>query len=117
VTVDTGDSIVTAAQRKLKTATYPCTLESMQEARSRLPRVPQPFPRLLRELERRADAKKLARILVESGEAAPTATTITRVSHADPDRLRGLPAVGRGCSSTMPGTDPLRALLAKERRR
>lgn len=29
---------------------------------------------------------------------------------------RGVPVVGRGRSSTMPGTDPLGALLAKEHR-
>ena len=29
---------------------------------------------------------------------------------------RGVPIVGRGSSSTMPGTNPLQALLAKERR-
>lgn len=28
---------------------------------------------------------------------------------------RGIPIVGRGTSSTMPGTNPLQALLAKER--
>ena len=34
----------------------------------------------------------------------------------DPARLRGLPAVGRNVSGRIPGTDPLRALLAKEAR-
>lgn len=29
---------------------------------------------------------------------------------------RGIPVVGRGASSTMPGSDPLSALLAKEAR-
>lgn len=29
---------------------------------------------------------------------------------------RGIPVVGRGSGSTMPGTDPLAALLAKEAR-
>jgi hypothetical protein len=35
----------------------------------------------------------------------------------DLERLRGLPAIGPGVSSVMPGTQPERALLAKERRR
>ncbi len=35
----------------------------------------------------------------------------------DFQRLRGLPAVAKGVGSVAPGTDPLRALLAKERRR
>jgi hypothetical protein len=35
----------------------------------------------------------------------------------DLQRLRGLPAVSRGLGSVMPGTQPERALLAKERRR
>jgi hypothetical protein len=35
----------------------------------------------------------------------------------DLDRLRGLPAIGRNVSGAMAGSDPSRALLAKERRR
>ena len=31
--------------------------------------------------------------------------------------MRNLPVVAKGVGGTMPGTDPLRALLAKERRR
>jgi len=34
----------------------------------------------------------------------------------DISRLRGLPAIGRGVGGAVPGTDPLRALLKKERR-
>ncbi len=35
----------------------------------------------------------------------------------DSKRLRGIPAVARGVSCTSPGTDPLGALIYKERRR
>jgi hypothetical protein len=79
--------------------------------------VPQPLPRFTdRELMEREQAAKLAEILLEVGESAPPEVS----SHAiggDRDRLRGLPAVGPGISGTSPGTDPVRALLAKERRR
>jgi hypothetical protein len=35
----------------------------------------------------------------------------------DFERLRGLPAVAPGVRGVQPGSDPVRALLAKERRR
>jgi hypothetical protein len=54
--------------------------------------------------------------MIETGEAAPI-----KVGHAtaggDAQRLRGLPAHARGTSGAIAGTDPVRALLAKERRR
>ncbi len=34
----------------------------------------------------------------------------------DSRKLRGIPALAKGVASTCPGTDPLRAVLAKERR-
>ncbi len=34
----------------------------------------------------------------------------------DGRKLRGIPALAHGVSSTVPGTDPLKAILAKERR-
>jgi hypothetical protein len=79
----------------------------------------QPLPCLQAELERRADQQELARILIETGASLDEVTshTVTRAQHADPARLRGLPAVGRGCSGAIAGSDPLKALLAKERRR
>src|SRR4051812_8010723 len=61
--------------------------------------------------------KTLARILAETDPAAirwpegsPGAT-----AGGDSRRLRGIPAIGRGCSGAVAGSDPLRALLAKER--
>lgn len=41
----------------------------------------------------------------------------TRATAAgDSRKLRGIPALARGVGSTCPGTDPLKAYLAKERR-
>jgi hypothetical protein len=59
----------------------------------------------------------LAKILLETGEAAPPATVIQATLAGDSSRLRGLPAIARGVSGAIPGTQPERALLAKERRR
>lgn len=66
------------------------------------------------------DQRKLARILLETGVAVEevTATTVTRADHGDPARQRGIPIVGRsGYGGAIPGSDPVRALLAKERGR
>ena len=78
--------------------------------------MPQPLPRLQAELERRLDAQKLTRILLEVGEAIPDVDP-SATAPGDGRRLRGLPAVAKGSSGAVPGTDPLRALIAKERRR
>jgi hypothetical protein len=48
----------------------------------------------------------------EDHTSAPGATVA-----GDGRRMRGMPAVGRGTSGAVFGSDPLRALLAKERRR
>lgn len=86
------------------------------------PDVPAPLlPRLCATLERLEDARKLGRILLEA-DAEPHPDANGRVYRRSAnghnrDRLRGLPAVGRGIGGTSPGTDPLAALLAKEARR
>ena len=49
--------------------------------------------------------------------AAPPASSAGSTSGGDWRQLRGLPAISRGTSGPIPGTDPLRALLGKERRR
>jgi hypothetical protein len=41
---------------------------------------------------------------------------LRRATQADSRSVRGWPAVGSGCPSAIHGTDPLRALLAKEAR-
>ncbi len=76
----------------------------------------QPLPRLMAELERREDERKLANILLETGEPLPTSTA-GATGPGDWERLRGLPAIGRGVSGAVRGSDPMRALLSKERGR
>jgi hypothetical protein len=92
--------------------------------RDRLPAVPldraRRLPRYLdAELQRIEFQRKLARILLETGVELPAATAkpINGAGGGEPARLRGLPAIGRNVSGAIPGTDPVRALLAKERRR
>ena len=60
-------------------------------------------------------ARILARILLEVGEPTPERLT-SSAAGGDTSRLRGLPAIGRGVSGAVPGSDPLKALLAKEKR-
>ncbi len=65
------------------------------------------------ELDREA-AEKVRQAVGEEEEPAPN----PRALPLDPDRLRGIPAVGRlAGGSAIRGSDPVRALLAKERRR
>jgi hypothetical protein len=67
--------------------------------------------------ERVAFERKLARILLElDAELPKDAKPINGAGGGEPARLRGLPAIGRNVSGAVPGTDPLKALLAKERR-
>jgi hypothetical protein len=54
-------------------------------------------------MQRIEDARRLGRILEETGEVPE----ITRATAAgDWRRLRGIPAVGRGCGGAIPGTRP-----------
>jgi hypothetical protein len=72
---------------------------------------------VLAELDAR-NAATLARIEQETATSdEPVVTTQGATLAGDPARLRGIPAVGRGCAGAMAGTDPVRALLAKERSR
>lgn len=57
------------------------------------------------------DARKVAKILLETGESVPV--TPGPGMHADPIRLRGIPVVG-GSRGAIWQTDPVAALLAKE---
>jgi hypothetical protein len=88
----------------------------MLSIRYRISLMPQPLPRYVAlELQHREDAAKLARILVETdGPAEPHIRPSAR--GGDWQRMRGVPCVGPGIGGTSPGTDPVRALLAKERR-
>ena len=77
----------------------------------------QPLPRFLdRELLERQQRQVLDKILAEVGDEE-TQTAAGATAAGDPRRLRGIPAVGRGTGGAVFGSDPLRALLAKEARR
>lgn len=81
------------------------------------PGVPQQkLPRFLRHMQQAEDARKLAEILLETGEALPVKTA-SATSGGDWQRLRGLPAIGRGCAGAIRGTDPLGEVIRREGRR
>ena len=79
--------------------------------------VPPPLPRFLAEFQKREDERKLARILLEVGEPAPEPNVRPSARGGDWQRMRGVPCVGPGIGGTSPGTDPMRALLARGSRR
>jgi hypothetical protein len=67
--------------------------------------------------QQREDQRRIAQIILETGEAPVDSNGRVLRRSADghePTRLRGLPAIGRNVSGAVPGTDPLRALLRKE---
>jgi hypothetical protein len=57
------------------------------------------------------DQRKIARIILETGDPAPTTTVTHATLPGDTRRLRGIPVAGGACG-TSPGTDPLQALIA-----
>lgn len=57
------------------------------------------------------DERKLARILLETGEEAPPATVTKATLSGDTRRLRGIPAIGYGVGGATPGTNPEQAAL------
>lgn len=66
------------------------------------------------DLERMEDERKIARIILDIGEAPATSKakrTGNRSAEGDPRRLRGIPAIGRSVSGVAPGTDPVTELL------
>lgn len=81
--------------------------------------MPPLLPRFDRWQERVEDERQLAKVLLETGEAAPprNGKPLTRSADGhDPARLRGLPAVGRNVAGAIRNTDPVQALLRKEAR-
>jgi hypothetical protein len=78
------------------------------------------LPRFSSSKQRIEDEEKLAAILLEAG-AAPDGNRRRPLRRSadghDPRRLRGLPGIGRNVSGAVSGSDPVRALLAKERQR
>jgi hypothetical protein len=84
--------------------------------------VPQQWlPRFYRHQEELEDARKLAKIILETDNSPAVSKNgkpLTRSADGhDPARLRGLPAIGRNVSGASPGTNPVAALLRKERER
>ena len=78
--------------------------------------MPQWLPRFHRRQQQAEDEKRLAKIILESGEAPDGNGSMPLRRSADghdPARLRGLPAIGRNVSGARVDTDPVRALLAK----
>jgi hypothetical protein len=82
-----------------------CTLAFVQ------PVIPRAFRRRLQA----EDAAKLERILAEVVDEEPSSAA-GATAPGDERRLRAIPAVSRGTSGAVFGSDPLRALLAKEAR-
>ena len=77
-----------------------------------------PLPRFRAQTERIKDAEQLARVMREVDGRQADPKPVNGAGGGDPRRMRGFPIVGvRGAGGTSPGTDPVRALLAKERRR
>ena len=62
-------------------------------------------------------ARILAEVLLELPDDVPTGRQYRGSNGADHHKLRGLPAIGRGVAGCVPGTDPVRALMAKQNRR
>ena len=81
--------------------------------------VPRPLPRFVDDVhERIAWERKLARILMETGEPAPRGRNGKLIGYRsaedDPSRLRGLPAIGRNVAGALRGSNPVGALLQKK---
>jgi hypothetical protein len=76
------------------------------------------LPRYHAALQRVADERKLAEILLEAGDAPPDSNGKVYRRSADGhnrERARGIPIVGRvSGGGAVPGADPVAALLQKE---
>lgn len=71
--------------------------------------MPQPLPRAFRRQLQVLDEEKVARVVREVGDEEPASVA----GAASPgDRLRGIPATGRGCGGAIRGTNPVGALLS-----
>jgi hypothetical protein len=81
--------------------------------------VPELLPRFHASVERITDQRKIAQAILEADSAPPDSDGRVLRRAADghnPDRLRGLPAIGRNVSGATVHTDPVKALLRKEAR-
>lgn len=64
------------------------------------------LPRFHAHHQRIDDERKLARILLETGEPAPTTQRPGATAGGDERKLRGIPAIGRGVTGAIPGSVP-----------
>ncbi len=81
--------------------------------------MPELLPRWNAYLQRVEAEKAVAKAILEGGEVHPDSNGRVFRRSADGhnrDRRRGLPMISKGIGGTSPGTDPLRALLAREAR-
>jgi hypothetical protein len=77
--------------------------------------VPQKLPRFYLRQQRADDEQQLAKILLETDSVdEPRPQFVDGADGHNWARRRGLPLISKGVRGTMPGTDPLEALLAKE---
>ena len=76
----------------------------------------QPLPRAYRRQLQALDLEKVMRLVAEAVDETPESAAGSTAG-GDGRRVRGIPSVGRGVSGAIGGTDPMRALLAKERRK
>ena len=74
------------------------------------------LPRFQAASQRIEDDRKLAKLLL-AGEAVATRGVIGATAAGDRRLIRGIPAVSRGTSGAIVGTNPVAALLRKERER
>lgn len=73
--------------------------------------MPQPLPRSYRRRLEAEDARKLNRIIGEADPLEASTTAAGATAGGDERKLRGIPAVGRGCAGHIAGTRPDRAFL------
>jgi hypothetical protein len=77
-----------------------------------------PLPRYHATTTNTEDQRKLDRIINQGGDInTPPPTTSTATLPGDTRKLRGIPVQARGVGGTSPGTDPLTALIHKQRPR
>lgn len=78
-----------------------------------MPSVPQqPLPRAWRRQLAAEDSEKVARIVAESKGTDPGSMAGVTAG-GDTARLRGIPAVGRGCGGAIRGTNPVAELMRR----
>ncbi len=85
--------------------------------RRSIPLVPQWLPRFYLLQQQLEDARKVAQIILETDLVDDAPRLVNGADGHNWARRRGLPLISKGVRGTMPGTDPLAALIAKERGR